>query len=59
MMDTGQKPSNPKFDKCVGFLWVMGRVCVLGDGLEELTKGRDKRAIKVNNTYSYIILIMD
>jgi len=33
-----QKPSNPKFDKYVGFLWVNGQGVLLGDGLVEVKK---------------------
>jgi len=52
------------FDECVGFLWVNGQGVLLGDGLVEVKKKYiyiyiDKRVIKVNNTYSHIILIMD
>jgi hypothetical protein len=32
---------------------------MLGDGLVEVTKNRDKRVIKANNRYSHIILIVD
>ena len=31
-----QKPSNPKFDKLVGFLWINGEGVLLGDGLVEV-----------------------
>jgi hypothetical protein len=38
---------------------LMGRVCMLGDGLVEVNKIRDKHVIDVNSTYYHITLIVD